>query len=166
MAKTAKIVQIEERITTNTEGVVVEAEKSRIINLPVEPPFVKMYLEDISRLFDVPAGPRVVLYQLVRKMDYEGFISLTAPARKRIAESCSLSVGAFNNYLTDLCKADILRNIGRGEYEVNPHLFAKGDWQSISKRRQAFQLSIIYDKNGKRTVSGSFIEDVEQLDLL
>jgi len=129
-----------------------------------------MYLEDISKLFDVPAGPRVVLYQLVKKMDYEGFISLTPAARKRIAESCNLSVGAFNNYLTDLCKVSILRNIGRGEYEVNPHIFAKGDWKDISKRRQSFQLSVIYDKSGKRTITGKFIDEesevVDQLNLL
>jgi len=166
----AKVVQITERTVVRDDGQILEDERSRVINLPSEPPFVKMYLEDISRLFDVPAGPRVVLYQLVRKMDYEGFISLTPAARKRIAESCDLSVGAFNNYLTDLCKVSILRNIGRGEYEVNPHIFAKGEWKDISKRRQSFQLSVIYDKNGKRTVTGQFIDEasepVDQLNLL
>lgn len=169
----AKIVQISERMMINDSGEILQEERSRVINLPSEPPFIKMYLEDISKLLDVPAGPRVVLYQLVKKMDYDGFISLTPAARKRIALTCSLSVGAFNNYLTDLCKATILRNVGRGEYEVNPHLFAKGEWKDISKRRQSFQLSVIYDKSGKRTISGKFIDEenessnpVEQLDLL
>jgi len=164
----AKIIQIAEKITVNHDtGEVKEEERSRIINLPSEPPFVKMYLEDISKLFDVPAGPRVVLYQLVRKMDYDGYISLTSAARKRIAESCELTVGSFNNYLTDLCKVNILKNIGRGEYEVNPHLFAKGEWKDISRRRQSFQLSITYDETGRRVVTGKFLKnESEQLDLI
>lgn len=152
----AKIVQMTETRMINEEGEIISSDTSRVINLPSEPPYVKMYIEDISRLFDVSQGPRAVLYQLVRKLDYDGFISLTPASRARIASSCGLGIGTFNNYLTQLCKAAILRNVGRGEYEMNPHLFAKGEWKDISKRRQAFQLSITY-QDGKRIIKGNTI---------
>jgi len=113
-----------------------------------------MYIDDVGRLLDVPAGPRMVLYQLARRIDYEGFISLTPAARERVAKACDINVRTMNNYLTQLSKSGILRHSGRGEYEMNPNLFAKGDWKDIAKRRQDFELTVRYSANGKKTIHG------------
>jgi hypothetical protein len=154
----SRIVQLESRVEVDHDtGEITRSSNSKVINLPQEPPYVKMYIDDISRLLDVPAGPRMVLYQLVRKLDYDGFISLTPAARERIAAACEIGVPTMSNYLTALCKSGILRHAGRGEYEMNPHLFAKGDWKDISKRRQDFELSISYSADGKRTVKGKAV---------
>lgn len=161
----AKILQLEQRIEIDHEtGQVSRETNSRVLRLPQEPPYVKMYIDDIGKLLDVPAGPRMVLYQLVRRLDYEGFISLTPAARERVAKACEIGVPTMSNYLTLLCKSGILRHVGRGEYEMNPSLFAKGDWKDISRRRQAFELSIAYTADGKRELKGRVISD--QLELL
>lgn len=153
-----RIVQLETRTAVDHEtGEVTRSEHSKVINLPQEPPYVKMYIDDLGRLLDVPAGPRTVLYQLVRRLDYDGFISLTPAARKRIAEACEIGVPTMSNYLTSLVQSKILKHVGRGEYEMNPHLFAKGDWKDISKRRQDFELSISYSADGKRVVNGKAV---------
>jgi hypothetical protein len=151
----AKIIQLEQKIEVDYQtGEVSRTSDSRVINLPQEPPYVKMYIDDVGRLLDVPAGPRMVLYQLARRLDYEGYISLTPAGRERIAKACDIGVRTMSNYLTDLCKAGIIRHAGRGEYEMNPHLFAKGDWKDIAKRRLDFELSIHYSADGKKTIRG------------
>lgn len=35
-----------------------------------------------------------------------------------------------------------MRRVEPNEYEVNPHYFAKGEWRSISQRRQDYELTI------------------------
>lgn len=162
----AKIIQIEQRTEVDYEtGQVSRATDSRVIHLPQEPPYVKMYIDDVSKLLDVPPGPRMVLHQLVRKLDYEGFISLTPASRERIAKACQIGVPTMSNYITQLCKAGILKHAGRGEFEMNPHLFAKGDWKDIAKRRQAFELSIKYSEDGTRTLQGRAVPAETQLEL-
>ena len=122
----AKIVQLEQKTEVDYEtGQVTKQTNSKVINLPQEPPYVKMYIDDVGKLLDVPPGPRMVLYQLVRKLDYEGFISLTPAARERIAKACDISVRTMSNYLTMLSASGILRHAGRGEYEMNPNLSPK-----------------------------------------
>jgi len=153
----AKIVQITETKTIDESGEIYHNETSTVINLPSEPPYVKMYIDDLSRILDISAGPRSVLYQLVQKMGYDGYISLTAAAKKRMAESCKITVGTLSNYLTDLCRANVLRNVDRGEYEMNPNYFAKGEWKDISRRRRSFELSILYGANGERKVRGKLV---------
>lgn len=161
-----KIIQIEQRTEVDYEtGAVTKSTDSRVIQLPQEPPYVKMYIDDVGKILDVPPGPRMVLYQLVRKLDYDGFISLTPAARERIASACQIGVATMSNYLTQLCKTGILRHAGRGEYEMNPNLFAKGDWKDIAKRRQKFELSISYGEDGTRVVKGRAVPSETQLEL-
>jgi hypothetical protein len=163
----AKIVQLEQKTEVDYEtGQVTKQTNSKVINLPQEPPYVKMYIDDVGKLLDVPPGPRMVLYQLVRKLDYEGFISLTPAARERIAKACDISVRTMSNYLTMLSASGILRHAGRGEYEMNPNLFAKGDWKDIAKRRQDFELSIQYRSDGSKVLKGRAIpSEPSQIDL-
>mgnify|MGYP002717741625 CR=1 FL=1 len=163
----AKIVQLEQKTEVDYEtGQVTKQTNSKVINLPQEPPYVKMYIDDVGKLLDVPPGPRMVLYQLVRKLDYEGFISLTPAARERIAKACDISVRTMSNYLTMLSASGILRHAGRGEYEMNPNLFAKGDWKDIAKRRQDFELSIQYRADGSKVLKGRAIpSEPSQIDL-
>ena len=90
-------------------------------------PFRASVCEDVHRgfgeAFRCSPGPRNLLYHLVRRLDYEGFISLTPAARERIALACGIDVRTMSNYLTTLCKTDVLRHAGRGEYLMNPNFF-------------------------------------------
>jgi len=156
----AKIIQLEEKTEVDYEtGEVVKLTNSRVISLPQEPPYVKMYIEDLGKLLDVPPGPRMVLYHLAKRIDYDGFISLTPTSRERVAIACEINVRTMNNYLTHLSKSGILKHIGRGEYEMSPHLFAKGDWKDISRRRTNFEMTVRYE-NGKRIIKGKSLSEL------
>lgn len=154
-SKSAKIVQISERTTVTEAGEVIREDRERVLRLPQEPEFIKLYLQDLGAILDVPAGPQAVLLALVRKLDWEGMITLSPAARTRIADSLKIKPHTLANYITTLCDKNILRRAGRGEYEMNPHLMAKGDWNEVMKRRAGFRLTVVYSRDGTKTVSGT-----------
>lgn len=150
-----KVVNVSERVFSDHDtGVVRSEERTTITRLPQEPAYVKLYIEDLGRILDLPNGPRDILYSLLRKLDYDGLISLTSGGRKRIAEAHGIKEQSVSNYLTMLVKKEVLKNVARGEYELNPHLFAKGDWDSIYRRRGNFKMTVTYTEDGRRFVTG------------
>jgi len=108
--------------------------------LPVEPPFVKLYTDNLSALFKLTGGENGVLYCLVRRVDFDGFININLALKKRIAREIGTeNVGVIANAITTLKKLDIIRATGeRSEYMLNPKLFAKGDWKAIEQMRKLF----------------------------
>ena len=165
MARDSKnVVQINNSTSVDhATGEVRSESREQIVRLPQEPPYVKMYLDDLGSILGVPAGPRDLLYHLVRKLDYDGFISLTPGARERICEAASIKRQTLANYLNTLCKYEILRHRGRGEYEMNPQYFARGDWKDICQRRADFIMQVKYRADGTKEVTGR--ASSEQLDL-
>ena len=150
-----KVVNISERVFADHEtGEVRSEERTTVTRLPQEPAYVKLYIEDLGRILDLPTGPRDILYSLLRKLDYDGLISLTSGGRKRIAEAHGIKEQSVSNYLTMLVKKEVLKIVARGEYELNPHLFAKGDWDSIYRRRGNFKMTVTYTEDGQRVVTG------------
>lgn len=160
-SQTAKIVQLSERITTTEQGEVVREERERVMRMPQEPEYIKLYLQDLAHILEVPQGPQGLLMALVRKMDWEGMITLSPGSRDRIAAALQIKVHTLANYLSVLCDKEILRRVGRGEYEMNPHLMAKGDWSEILKRRATFKMTVTYKADGSKTVSGEVLAQQE-----
>lgn len=160
-----KIVQLNTRQTVDRQtGEVLEESSEVVARLPREPAFIKLYLEDINLLMDVPTGPGNLLHILVKKVDFEGYISLTAGSRDRICEQVGIKRQTLANYLQTLVRKKILKSCGRGDYELNPYLFAKGEWKDISRRRDKFiQLNIRYSPDGERTITSAVRTDEEAL---
>lgn len=151
MSKTERIVykEINKEINFSTGEVILE-EENNVIKMPKEPPYVKMYIDDLAKILELTSGCRTLLYFLVKKMDYEGIITLTKSSKNRIAEHMNIKESAIRNQLTLLCNKGILNRIGTGEYEANPNLFARGDWIDIYKRRSNFKLIITYKNKGRK----------------
>lgn len=164
MERKERVIYSEMTRTVNHEtGVVNEEEQRKVIKLPQEPPYVKMYIEDLAAVLNLPIGVRGLLYALVQRIDYDGIITLGSTSKKRIAERLKIKIGTFDNYLTKLVKSGVLKRIGRGEFEVNPHLFARGDWAEVRRRRdnfgKTFRMTITYSPNGKRKIEGKALEE-------
>jgi Firmicute plasmid replication protein (RepL) len=149
----ATLERIETSIDTLTGEVL--SSKTNIIDLkPMEkePAYIKMYIDDLSRFCDLTDGQRSILLFLAASADYEGIISLTAGRKSRIAITTGCTVGTISNAITDFCKKNILKRIGGGEYELNPHLFARGKWRQIRERREKFFMTIAYSEQGGRVI--------------
>lgn len=134
-------------------GEVTASTTSNIVRISPEPEYVKMYLADLGQLMHLTAGEQEILTMLVRKIDWDGMISLNASSRKRMCETLGIASKSLRNRLTGLCKKEILRRNDTNEYEVNPRYFARGEWRQIQERRKDFELRIRYSQDGQREVT-------------
>lgn len=123
-----------------------------ITKLPKEPDYIKLYIDDIGHLMGIQEGHRSILLYIAASVGYDGFVTLTLARKARIAATVGMAVKSVDNAISALVKADILRREGRCEYELNPSLFARGEWAHIRERREAFNLNIAYSKAGKKIV--------------
>jgi hypothetical protein len=133
--------------------------KSTYINstykLDAEPPFVKVYLEHIIYLNNLPKGSSAILSALMRSINYEGKLIITGYVKKEIAKKLNLkNVSSISNSITMFVKKDILRRIGTGAYVTNPFYFARGKWEDISRLRAEYlKINITYNEDGSFNIN-------------
>jgi len=163
----AKIIREETKSVIDVStGEVRSEERNQVIQFPKEPAYVKLYLDGITRIHDMPSGTSNVLYELLKKMDYEHRINLNAAVKKRICEIVDYKKQSLDNYLSMLCKNHIFKRVDRGVFEPNPELFGRGDWKDIYKKRQAW-LKVTFSENGSEVTSSMSAGDSHlQQDLL
>lgn len=145
----SKLISTVERI--DEEGVVQRsATITTITKLPKEPDYIKLYIDDIGYLMGIQEGHRTILLYIAASVGYDGFVTLTLARKARIAATVNMAVKTIENAITNFLKIGILRREGRCEYQLNPSLFAKGEWKHIRERREAFNLQVSYDKKHGR----------------
>ena len=140
-------------VIDKSTGEVTEEKKETVLQFPKEPSFIKLYLDDIHRLHDIPNNSSGLLFGLLKCMDYEQMINLNSTIKKRIANAAGYKITSLNNYLGVLCKKGIFYHVDRGVYQPNPSLFGKGDWKNIFKERSKL-IKVKYDKNGRTIIAG------------
>lgn len=166
MSKTKRIVNTTtERTINKSTGEVLSETTSNVVRLPQEPPYIKMYLDDLCELIKVPGPQRQLLEMMLQKLDYEGFITLSPRYRKKICERLKIKDQTFRNYLGGLCKSQILKRQATNEYEVNPRYFARGEWRQIAERREQFEMRVVYGPEGRQIVTDRVNRDDDQPDL-
>lgn len=143
-----------ERIETHTDvltGEILSQNKKviELTKLEPEPDYVKMYVSDLSKLVGLKEGHGRILPFIAASVGYDGFISLAGGRKARIALTAGCSVKSVNNAITEYVKAGILIRAGRAEYELNPMLFAKGEWRNIRERRLSFTAKVTYSDAGR-----------------
>lgn len=148
---------ITQHTTTHTDretGEITSETKDNVYRLPQEPPYIKMYIDDLCHLKQIPTAEKNCLELLLKKLDYEGFITLSPRYRKQVCEKLGIKDQTFRNRLGVLCKTGVLRRQATNEYEVNPNYFARGEWRHISERRESFKMTITYSaKKGREIVT-------------
>lgn len=153
--------------TTHTDfktGEIRSESKTNVVRLPQEPPYVKMYIDDLCDLMHIPAAQKQTLELLIRKLDYEGFITLSPRYRKQLCERLKIKDQTFRNRLAALCKTGVMRRHSTNEYEVNPRYFARGEWRHICERREAFKMTVKYSENGREIITEA--EEQPELQLI
>lgn len=146
---------VETQVLDEKTGEFVTKRANRTLNWGDEPQYIKLYLQDILYLSDLPKHHEKILFELLKRATYAGEkygmeITLNASIKKRIADTLEIkNIRTINNVLTDLVKGQILIRADVGVYTLNPYLFGRGDWQDISRLR----LKIDYDAIKGRTFS-------------
>lgn len=144
-------------------GEVSTVEHTNIVKLPTEPPYVKLYLDDIQKLYDLPNN--TILYELLRRMNFDGEIVLNSSEKKKIAAKLDIKVQSIDNYLTKLKATNVFDSVEKGTYLPNPHLFGRGDWLKILDRRKKYngiKLNVTYSADGSKTVETEFTGEEDE----
>ena len=145
-----------QRLVNEETGQVKQTVTNTISRVPQEPLYVKVYLQDINRIYDLPKGCSPALYEILKEMNWKGIINLPKYTKEQCAAAAGLTLKSFSNCITDLIKKDILKRLGTSVYIENPHLFGQGKWLEIMERRETYNITINYTPNGKREVTSSF----------
>lgn len=140
-------------------GEVVEHTNTQVHQIPSEPPYVKMYLDDLCGIINVGDPIKTLLLLLLRRLDFEGFIMLSPRSRKEMATQLGIADQTFRNRLNELCKTGLIHRVSLNEFQVNPLYFARGDWRKICMNRQAFQLRVTYSRGRGRQIETSSTPD-------
>ena len=132
--------------------------KRRVIK---EPDFIKLYLNDVMLLSDVPKSKSDVLYLLLRKMNYDNEITVVASHKRDIAQELGCSMINIDKTLSLLVEKSILIRKERGVYVANPRLFGRGNWEDIERLR----MSIDYRRNGVKRIGTIISKHDDNLEL-
>lgn len=157
------------RITYQSSKSIIDSETGQIIEdvtikqqiVNNEPAYVKMYINDIVRLNNLPGASGKVLNVLVKNMSYANIVVLIKAIKDMILQETGLPINTINKSITQLTEVGILIRKERSVYIVDPTLFAKGKWEDIKK----LQLIINYEKDGTKSMKSSLTQP-EQLKLL
>jgi hypothetical protein len=142
-----------ETVTENVNGEILEERRtSETFTIPTEPPYVKMYLNTVLYLKDLPKGYNPILLSLLKLIPWANqrqTIAINRSLKQELAKEIGCSVTRIDHALTDFVKGKILTRNNVGLYSFNPHLFGRGEWRDIEELR----LTVTFDAKGK-TVMG------------
>ena len=128
-----------------------------------EPPFIKLYIQDLLYLSDMPKGLTNVTYALASRSTYanprnneEGLMIILNPyIKEQICKECNYkNVRSLNNDITKLVKGNIIKRLGTSTFQLNPYIFGKGEWKDIDNIRMTWG----YNDVAGRTFAETLIE--------
>jgi len=163
-------------------GEVDEYESEHTMVRPKEPPYIKIYLQYVMFLADLPKGLTPTMHELLKRMtfadDEEGgqIIYVNAHMKEKIAKRLGITTKVLTNNISKLHKQGVLIRLGGGTYQANPYLFGRGDWKDIRKLRTSLtfdqtrliaQTDFIYDESSELKEQPPLLQDInsEQLAL-
>jgi len=148
MAKLTQVIK-EQKVNAVT-GEVLEQHSISVVRMDREPDYVKLYLNDIMKLNDLPASSSSILFRILNRMGYDNKVVLVNEIKEDIAKEVGTSYDTVRKRITELVKKKILLPSGRKErsavYIVNPSIFARGKWEDVKRIR----LTVEYGPDGKR----------------
>lgn len=151
----AKIQASSQTIVVNENGEMQEQFITRKLSWGSEPNFVKLYLQDVLYLSDMPSKYSAILFELLKRSCYAGEqegmqVVVNNSLKRRIKDALGYkNISSVNNAITDFVKTKILYRADVGIYNFNPYLFGKGDWADIAKLRMEINYDDIKGKTFK-----------------
>lgn len=103
-----------------------------------EPAYLKLYMDGLARLREIPLYCWPVLLWLLGRMPYanaDQCFEFGVPMRQRACGELKVKISQVNHAVADLVKCGAVLRVDRGLYRFNPAFFARGEWKDIQKLR-------------------------------
>lgn len=148
---------IKETVTETVDvqsGEVLSQTKVTSTIVPREPEFVKLYIDDLKRFFDLNQSESRLLNCLLRYMSYNNVVVLLKPIKDMMSVELNMPMNTLNKGIDNLYKQNILIRMHKSVYLIDPNLFGKGKWEDI----HSIRLSISYDESGRKMVKSDIVK--------
>lgn len=163
-----KISQSIEETIKDEKGNIKSKSTNKVLTWEGEPPYVKMYLDTVLYLKDLPKGYNPVLMAILKRLPWANQsqdIAINSGVKRIMAKELGCSVSRIDHAITDFVKGELLYRVETGVYQVNPYIFGRGDWVDIAKLR----LEVTFDSKGKtimgtvekKTIKSKDTDDIE-----
>lgn len=146
----------EDKVINHETGEIIETRKITESRIDNEPAYIKLYIEDVIRLNNLPSGTGKVLNCLLRHMSYSNTVVLIKPIKDLIGIETNLSANTVKKAIADLNNAGILIRSHKSVYLVDPNLFGRGKWENIKELR----MTVKYDKEGVKTITSNLTQQL------
>lgn len=146
-----KLVSTEEKIhyIANGDGEIIDQNTTyttKISSTETEPKYVKLYLEDVTRMQGLTGNQNNILMGILQLTTFStNEVILNKYNREKIADSVGANDQVIRNAISNLVKREILFKIATGVYRLNPFLFGSGSWQNI----KGLRMTVEYTQQGK-----------------
>lgn len=144
---------IETSVIDERTGELVSKRANKVLSWGDEPNYIKLYLQDIMYLSNMPKQYATLTACLLKRISYAGdedgmCIVLVPRIKQAICKEMDWKrISSLDNAIQKLLAGKILYRVDRSIYRFNPYLFGKGDWQDIARLR----LEVNYDDIAGKT---------------
>lgn len=138
-------------------GEIKESVTTKSFQVEREPAYIKMYIEDVARLKQLPPGMQPILMELIKGMGYNNIIAAYKPIKMMICSNLGIKMDYLNKAINTFYKKGLLIRLHRGIYIADPELFARGKWEDIKNLR----LVIEYNQDGTKSLKSNLSEEVQ-----
>lgn len=153
-----KINQSIETSVMDKNGNIESKRANRTLSWGDEPSYIKLYLQDVMYLRDMPKQYAALAACLLRRVSYAGdadgmCVTLVPRIKRAICKEMGWKrTSTLDNSLHKLIEGKIIYRLDRGIYKFNPYLFGKGDWQDIARLRLEIDYSDIKGRTFKTNI--------------
>lgn len=130
-------------------GEVISTSSQNISVFEKEPPYVKLYLEDIGRLNNLNSSEQKVINELVFNMGFNNVVPSYKPVKELIAKRLGMQYNTLDKAIKELNRKGILIRQARGLYIMDPNIFGRGSWRDVKKIR----MTIEYAEDGTKRIN-------------
>lgn len=142
----------------NTSGEILNVEQHLSIPVGDEPPYYKVYLQDLSNVLGLAPAEHMVWEVLCSNMSFNNIVVLIKPIKDMLVETTGRKYETIRAAIKSLVAKGLLMRQARAVYMVNPKYAARGKWQDI----KALRMTIDYNAKGRnievKKITKKFIE--------
>ena len=133
------------RTIDHQTGEVLDTALSQSFVVDREPNYVKLYVDDILKLSNLPRSSNSLIYELLKRVAYNNEVIIIKAIRNEICKSLGIGDSTFRKGIDEFISKGILTKKDKQIFVFNPFLFGRGAWQDIKKIR----LLVEYSEKGR-----------------
>ena len=133
----------------NETGEITKTVTQEVSMFEKEPPYVKLYLQDIGRLNGLNNSEQKLVNELVFNMGFNNIVPSYKPVKEMIADKLGMKYNTLDKSIKELHRKGILIRKARGLYIMDPNIFGRGSWRDVKRIRMV----IDYNEDGTKSIN-------------